>query len=380
MARKTQTPLSPRQHEFDTKLRQIRDVLAEKKLAGVAFSTQALFAWASAGGDNHVVLASDGGVATLLVTPDRVTVLANNIEIERLRIEEFDGLDQSGIEFWTCPWHGESCVETELQRRMGAHAWASDSGGAPVRVGEDFLKLTYALTETEIERYRKLGKDCSIAMEEALGDVRPGCTEQRIGGLICQRLCDHGVRPHVILIATDERAFQFRHPIPKGKKLRKHLMAVLCGKRHGLITSLTRMVYFGKKLPGELRRKHDAVCAVDVAFNHATVPADSVSEVFAEGVAEYERQGFADEWKLHHQGGPAGYQGRSYIGKPSERRPVLLNQAFAWNPSITGTKSEDTILTTSAGIEFLSSPTRAWPAKAIKLGGKTYRRADFLLV
>ena len=91
------------------------------------------------------------------------------------------------------------------------------------------------------------------------------------------------------------------------------------------------------------------------------------------------------EWKLHHQGGPTGYQGRSFRGTPTETRKVLLNQAFAWNPSVTGTKSEDTVVVLGetgkpSRIEFLSSPTKSWPAVNVKYEGKTYRRADIKLV
>ena len=58
-----------------------------------------------------------------------------------------------------------------------------------------------------------------------------------------------------------------------------------------------------------------------------------------------------------HQGGPCGYQGRDYLGSPTAPGVVLENQPFAWNPSITGTKSEDTILATVAGPEII---TRGW--------------------
>ena len=161
---------------------------------------------------------------------------------------------------------------------------------------------------------------------------------------------------------------------------KKLLMAVLCGKRNGLIVNLTRMVYAGKKLPAELDRKHKAVCAVDAAFNHATVVGTPLKDIFAKGVAEYAKQGFANEWALHHQGGPTGYQGRSYLGRPTEKRLVLPNQAFAWNPSIAGTKSEDTILVGSKGFEFLSTPSADWPKIKVTAGNTEYERAGIKLL
>ena len=369
-----------RQQEFDTKLSLIRGYLQQQKLGGVLLSSQALFAWGTAGGDNYVVLASEGGVGSLLVTRDKAIVFSNNIEIARLSNEEFSGIDASKIEFWSCPWHTDQQIETEIVSRMRGENWASDTGlGGSQKLGEEFLQLTYSLTPNEIRRYRALGKDCSLAMEAALEEVQPGMTEHSIAGLICQSLFDRGVRPHLALVASDERAFTVRHPISKDKKLRKHLMAVLCGKRGGLIVSLTRMMHFGRKLPDELKHKQSAVCAVDLALNTATRVGRPMKDVLAAGIAEYEKQGFAGEWQFHHQGGPTGYQGRSYRGTPTETRQVLANQAFAWNPSIAGTKSEDTILVNDEGFEFLSAPSRIWPTLALTAGGKTYKRPDIKL-
>jgi Xaa-Pro aminopeptidase len=380
-AKRSLSKITTRQQEFDHKLALVRAYLAERGYGAVVINSQMLFNWATAGGENYVVMAHDHGVAWLLIALDSVTVLANNIEIHRLRDEEFNGIDTSKIGFWSCPWHEDSQVAREIAGRMNGGRWISDChlpGSEPV--GGDFMALTYVLTPTEAARYRKLGKDCSIAMEAALKPVRPGFTEYQVAALICKNLLDFGIRPNLALVASDERVSKYRHPIPVAKKIKKHMMAVLCGKRSGMIINLTRMVHFAKKLPDDLRRRHDAVCAVDMALNTATIPGRPMNEVFAAGVDEYRKQGFAEEWKLHHQGGPTGYQGRSFRGMPSETRKVLSNQAYAWNPSITGTKSEDTIFVTDEGLEFFSSPTRNWPQISVKAAGRNWKRADIKLV
>ena len=372
---------SVRQAEFRAKLERIRAFMNKKGWRGVALSSQALFAWATAGGDNHVNQAGEFGIAHLLVTGDSVAVLSNNIEIHRLKEEEFHGIDASGIEFWSCPWYEDAAIVAEIQQRMKGKTYGSDSGIAgSTGVDDEFWATTYTLTDAEIDKYRRLGKDCSQAMEAALSDVKPGITEQAIAGRICNALLERLVRPHVILVASDERVFNYRHPIPTEKKFKKHLMAVLCGKRHGLIINLTRMLHVAKKLPEDLQRKHTACCEVDVALNTSSTVGRPMKDVLADGVATYEQHGFGGEWKLHHQGGPTGYQGRSYRATPTEKRTVLERQAFAWNPSITGTKSEDTILVRDGGIEFLSAPTRDWPTLTVKRNGTTYKRADIKLM
>jgi hypothetical protein len=54
-----------------------------------------------------------------------------------------------------------------------------------------------------------------------------------------------------------------------------------------------------------------------------------------------------------------GYEGREFKATPTETRKVVEHQLVGWNPSIAGTKSEDTIL--SSG-ELLTS-TKGWPRR-----------------
>jgi Xaa-Pro dipeptidase len=66
--------------------------------------------------------------------------------------------------------------------------------------------------------------------------------------------------------------------------------------------------------------------------------------------------GFPDEWRLHHQGGMAGFAAREVIASPETRQEVRVGQAFAWNPSITGAKAEETFVLTDNGPEVISGP------------------------
>jgi hypothetical protein len=49
----------------------------------------------------------------------------------------------------------------------------------------------------------------------------------------------------------------------------------------------------------------------------------------------------------------------------------------AWNPSITGVKSEDTVLVTDAGPEVLTR-TGAWPQARVELDGGAVERPTIL--
>jgi antitoxin VapB len=96
-----------------------------------------------------------------------------------------------------------------------------------------------------------------------------------------------------------------------------------------------------------------------------------------EGIEAYREAGFPEEWQLHHQGGLAGYAPREIVATPTSDAEVLLGQAYAWNPSITGTKSEDTILIGKDGNEILTA-IGGWPTITVKTDGRSLERPDIL--
>jgi len=81
-------------------------------------------------------------------------------------------------------------------------------------------------------------------------------------------------------------------------------------------------------------------------------------EIFSVIQMAYADNGHANEWQLHHQGGSTGYAGREVFATPESTVRVREGQAFAWNPSITGVKSEDTVLCTAGGIEVLTAASK----------------------
>jgi antitoxin VapB len=234
------------------------------------------------------------------------------------------------------------------------------------------------LSPEEVERFRALGQLCADAMDEAIRAVRPGQNEYEIAGLLARAADNRGAPAIVNLIATDERIYSYRHPLPTDKKLDRYAMLVLCGRRWGLVCSLTRLIHFGP-LPDELRRKAEATAQVDATLIAATRPGKTLADVFDQGVAAYKATGFADEWQLHHQGGPAGYEPREVIATPSSSELVTVGQVYAWNPSITGVKSEDSILVGQSNNEVLTE-INGWPLIEVSVGGQEFKRPAILEV
>jgi Xaa-Pro aminopeptidase len=357
--------------EFEYKLHSITALLKKFNLDGLLLQRVSSFAWATCGADSYINTADRHGVASLLFTPQARYLITNNIE--RPRLEQEEKLGEQGWQFHVTEWHKADGI-AELTR--GLKLGADDPYPGAADLSPELARLRAALTPQEGERFRTLGRLCAEAMDTAVGAVRPGQSEHQIAGLLARAAESRGVQAIVNLIATDERIFNFRHPLPTAKKLERYAMLILCGRKQGLVCSLTRFVHFGR-MPQELRRKAEAVAQVDAAFMAATRPGRSLGQIFGEAVAAYAQTGFSDEWRLHHQGGLAGYEPRESIAAPDSAEQVATGQAYAWNPSITGTKSEDTILVGENGNEILTA-IPGWPSLPMNVDGLTIERPAIL--
>jgi antitoxin VapB len=202
-------------------------------------------------------------------------------------------------------------------------------------------------------------------------------TEYEIAAVLSQAVECRGVQAIVNLIATDERIFAYRHPLPTSKKLQRYAMLILCGRKWGLICSLTRLIHFGV-LPDEVRRKAEAVANIDAIMIAATRPGHTMGDVLQQAQSAYASLGFPDEWKHHHQGGLAGYAPREVTATPTSSQPILAGQVYAWNPSIAGAKSEDTILVGEQTNEILTE-MKDWPTIEIQIGDQTIKRPAILV-
>jgi Xaa-Pro aminopeptidase len=358
---------------FDQKQQAMQSLLDQHGLDALLLRKASSFAWATHGASSYINTASTYGEAALLITPGGRYLIANNIEAVRLEKEE--GLKLQGWEFMVSPWYAGSNTIAELSAGLKLGSDAPFAGA--VDLSGDVARLRAHLTSDEQERFRTLGGFCAEAMDEAIASIEPGMTEEEIAAALMESTQSRGVQPIVNLIATDERIFQYRHPLPTGKVMEKYAMLVLCGRWKGLVASITRLVHFGP-IPDELRRKIDAVAHIDAVLIHATRPGRKLADIFDEARKAYAETGYPDEWTLHHQGGPAAYEPREWVAVPGAEDVVLSGQAYAWNPSITGAKSEDTVLVDEEGWDVVTEISE-WPVIQINLpDGTQLNRPDVL--
>jgi Xaa-Pro aminopeptidase len=369
--------------ELKTKQQRLADFCQKHKLDGVYLHRRNNFSWITAGRDNHIANNSPGGVAGIIAFADGKRVcFANTIEGPRFAEEELTG---TGIEVVRYLWHEPAAATKAFKDVIGGKSFAADPndsgdfnhfGAGLKKLPDEFNELRWSLTAAEIDRYRAGGKRAAAAIEKACLQIKPGMTEHEIAGLLDNEVHAAGSNPVVTLIAADERVRKFRHPIPTNHKLKDYVMLVTCAEFGGLISNLTRFVSF-KPLSDEIKKKQQSVCNVDATINHATAPGKTLGELFGVVAKAYAAEGFPKEEDLHHQGGSTGYNGRDEFAIPSSKVLVKPSQAFAWNPSITGTKCEDTIVCHESGkIEVLTAHSSDWPSiEGRTPDGKTLRRA-----
>ncbi len=344
-------------NEIELKTDRIREVLEQNSLDGVLLNGQHNFAWITAGGSNGVDLSRDNGVASILITrTGERFLITNNIEKERLLAEQVDRNLFESAEF---SWQNEksgNVTALSLAREIAGERIATDIpmfAEIPA-IEAKIAPCRYSLTEAEIERARLLGRDAGRAMIAAIRSVVPGDTENQIAEALRSELAANGITSVVTLVAADERISAFRHPLPTNMEFEKRALLVTCAKRDGLILSLSRIVCHGD-VPDDLRRRTEAAAFVNASLLDATREGATGKSLYEVAANAYEHVGYADEINLHHQGGAAGYRTREWVIHPDSHDVVQKNQLFAWNPSITGTKVEETVLATDKGIETLTN-------------------------
>jgi Xaa-Pro aminopeptidase len=368
--------------ELEQKTERIKTFLEANHLGGLLLNAQHNFAWLTSGGTNGIDLSQSGGAGSLLVRRDGARfVLANNIEMPRVLAEAVNPNEWEAIKFGWADEKADPTLVAEKARAVlgGDLRLATDIACGDATVMEDRIApLRYELTAPEIERFRSLGQDAGQAIGELARSLAPGLTEQEVARHAADALAARGAHAAVVLIGADERISRFRHPVPTTKRWEKLLMIVVCARRHGLIVSLTRIICRGQ-VPDELRQKTAAAARVNARILAETKPGARAADLYAAIAGAYAAEGYPGEEQLHHQGGATGYRTREWVAHPDSKQRVQRNQAFAWNPSITGTKVEETCIALGDRCEIITA-SPDWPSVVVATAEQPYLLPDVLSV
>ncbi|WP_049898681.1 M24 family metallopeptidase [Halococcus agarilyticus] len=347
---------------MQTKLGRLDRLLDDRDLASVWFGRPNTFAWLL-GGSNVVSDGAAVGVAAVGYDGDGLTVVTDNIEAPRLRAEELP----DGVAVESADWYAADLGEAVAERSPTPAAADFDVPGfESVDAGD----LRQPLTEADVAAYRELGRDTAAAVESVCRDLDPGDTERAVAGRLAGVLAERSIAALVVLVGGAERAQQYRHYTPSDAELGEYALVSVTARRAGLHASCTRTVAFDPL--SWLDDRHATATRVETSALAATREVgreDGVaSDVFERIQSAYAALDRPDEWRAHHQGGAAGYAGREWIATPTLDAPVRLPMGYAWNPTVQGAKSEDTVLVTDEGFEPLTT-TGEWPTRTAEAVG-----------
>ncbi|HXW07861.1 MAG TPA: M24 family metallopeptidase [Vicinamibacterales bacterium] len=355
-------------NETAEKSDRLQRLAAAESVSGILLTLQPNFAWLTGGRTNRIDGSREAGAGALLITVDgRRFAIASRIERPRLTQEALDGLEFEIVEY---PWTEER-ADPGLVYRLAAKA----AGG---RIGTDgvsadalpldgrITRLRTPLLAPEIERYRELGRDVGRILGETARATTPGATEEAIAGSLGAALMRAGIRPVVLLSAADDRISRFRHPVPTPLPWRHRLLLATCAERHGLVVAASRLVTAAAP-DADLIRRTEAAARVCGALLEATRAGATGAALFEAAADAYSTCGYPGEEQLHHQGGAIGYRARDWVAHPRSDEIVTPAQAFAWNPTVTGTKIEETVLLHTDGRYETVTTTEGWPAIRVRV-------------
>jgi antitoxin VapB len=325
----------------------LQELLERRGLAAVVLRRAANFAWYTGGGDSRVDQASPLGVADVVVTPAGDLVLTSTIEAPRMRAEQAPGFEV--VEY---TWY--EGAEGTLRDLVGGPVGADAPVPGAADLSAEIAELRAVLDPDAQEQLRSVGRDATDALADAAAAVEAGMTEWEAASAIAAACRLRGLSPTVLLAAADERIARHRHPIPVGAMIERSAMLVISAERGGLYANLTRFVDLEEPDPEVLRRREACAEILGRMREEATRPGRTLAEAFAACRGFYRDAGFPDEVRLHHQGGSTGYGSRETIATPDTHAEIRAGQAFAWNPSITGAKAEETFLLTESGPEIVA--------------------------
>ncbi|MFN4190808.1 MAG: M24 family metallopeptidase [Pseudothermotoga sp.] len=363
---------------FRERVQLLRDFVKQKGFDGLLLSRCDNFSWFTFGARNHITLNTEVGAAHIFVNNESVYIFTDNIERKRIEKEELCEDLLSEIEFGEYIW-SKNMMDV-LKPFITGKKIISDTGMLETtNLGDEIKPFRFVMSTVELEQYTDLGKICDEVLNRKMKELRPDMTELEVQGIMYNALAKENIEPIFVMVSGEESAKLYRHNLPRNVRLGKKVFVSICARKRGLVVSMTRSVLFEKDQ--SLLDQHKQNCYVDAIAISNSRPGVRLNYVFEKIKQAYAEVGRPYEWMLHHQGGLAGYKAREIIANESTIYELKVGNVLAWNPTITGTKSEDTIALTDGGMKIISYFENSdWPCVEFKINGLSIKRPDLLVV
>ena len=238
--------------------------------------------------------------------------------------------------------------------------------------------LRVPLTETEIRKYRWLGRKCAEAVESVCRQIEPGMTDLGIEALLCDALRRQAILPAGTNVRTDGVVEEVNQkPRRDVKRVEKYAELEVAARAWGLTVAVARHIHFGP-VPEELQKKANAAARINAGCWARTEPGVAAGSILVGAISDYADTGFLDGWRQRDLGGAIGYRTRDWLASPGSARILQSSAAYVWNPAVDGFTMEDTVLLIDDRLEILTE-TSGWPIIESKALGTIYRAPGILV-
>ena len=364
-------------NEYNIKKNRLIEYMSKQKMGGLLLAKRSNYAWLMCGRTNRIMDMSEIGAAVLLFTHDKLYLFTTNVEMGRMKDEEINNFPF--VECIQYDWFEGEGLKKKVSGIMSLNKIYQDSLILPDvnLINHDFDAIKYSLTPNEKERYSQLGSIATACMSKTCNNIEPSMSEFQVHGLLSQYLLSEDIIPALILVGSDDRFYNYRHPITTNKKIDKYVIVVTSAMKWGLMAAITRIVHFGKP-SSEILKARNIVSSIDSEMILSSRPGVKYSDILKNEINAFERHGLKNEWKNHHQGGPIGYEGRYFCVMSDCDEVIDKNHAVAWNPSMRGFKSEDTMIVEENENRIITQDDN-WPLMEIETDYGVVLRPDILV-
>jgi Xaa-Pro aminopeptidase len=359
--------------EIEIKQSRVKKVLESKGLDGLLMSKQSNLAWFTGGKANDVIRNNDISLINLYITPEKRYLISTSSDTNRMMEEELSSLGFEPVQY---NWYNQSPFDAINTIKQGSKVGADMHNPGAEFLQPEISDIRRQLTDMEVRRFTDVAIEYSSLVTNFCKDLKPGLTERELASRF-EELCSlYGYRLPVLMVGADERAYDYRHPVFRDKKIKKHFILATVGEKHGLNTPMSRVVHFGKA-PEELKARVGAVNFVEASAAAASLPGRKLKEVFEVIKDAYEEMGFPGEWKNHTQGGITSYKPCEFLINETSDITIRTSETLSYNPTIAGVKTEDIYLTGPDRVVQISIDKK-WPFKMIEVGGHKFLKTDIL--
>ena len=359
----------PDKNEILIKEKRIREYLIQNDFEAMILGRKDNFAWFTDGGSSNVIVPSEIGFSIIVITKTKKYLVAQVMDGRRIMSEELKGID---IEYVPLYWYEKSREEKAVELANSRKIISDMPMEGACYLPKEIYKLHYPLTDNEVKKLRYLGNKTEEILTKVSMSIKPGMTEHEIEAMLLYEYGKDNIKCDVLLVGSDERIFNYRHPCPSSKTVDKYVLLHSAARKWGLHANVTRSMYFGDNIPREIQTKYDAISHIEAAVISMCMPGTSYSDILLEQKKLYKEFGYEDEWRNHYPGGITGYRVCDAELSFDSKNVTRINEAYDFFITITGTKVEELSITTNKGQEILSV-TGIWPTKEFSYKNKKFK-------